>query len=230
MKHLNNLTEVESNSEGLANTLALNSLGGSASTLAFETILYNAKKTKEGNGNDNTFRPNGWNWATMSVDTSLDETKYADSPIPMPEGSINDLSGILSYVLKKNKYYLYDPGDDGTSSTVLAPVLMSEYDIKWYIPAVNQFSTFKPNPNITDKNGGSDSADDYWSSTAAENATNPADAKSYHGGGVAVARTTELGVIAVRNKDNDTKIIEATATVDNTSLTGGDNGSTNNWL
>ena len=228
---LNNLTSVEDADNGRSNTLELNKLGGSASTLAFETILHNAKKTKEGNPNDPTFRPNGWNWDTQSVDASKDETKYSDSPIPMPEGNINDLSGILSYVLKKNRHYLYDPGDDGVASTVLAPVLMSEDDIVWYIPAVNQFNTFIPNPNITDKNGGTDSADDYWSSTAAENATNPADAKSYHGGGgTPISRTTELGVIAVRNKDNDTYEAPATVNVDNSSIAGGENGSTNNWL
>ena len=221
---LNNLTSVEDDDNGRSNTLELNKLGGSASTLAFETILYNAKKTKEGDPNDPTFRPNGWNWDTKSVDTSKDETKYSDSPVPMPEGSINDLSGILSYVLKKNKHYLYDPGDDGVASTVLAPVLMSENDIVWYIPAVNQFSTFKPNPNVTDKNGGADSADDYWSSTSAENATNPADAKSYHGGGLAISRATELGVIAVRNKDGNTFVGTVTTEVDNTSMAGGENG------
>ena len=223
---LNNLTSVEDADKGRSNTLELNKLGGSASTLAFETILYNAKKTKEGDPNDPTFRPNGWNWDTQSVDASKDETKYSDSPIPMPEGNINDLSGILSYVLKKNRHYLYDPGDDGVASTVLAPVLMSEDDIVWYIPAVNQFNTFIPNPNITDKNGGTDSADDYWSSTAAENATNPADAKSYHGGGGApISRATELGVIAVRDKDIYT--FEAPATIDEINvedMAGGENG------
>ena len=225
---LNNLTNVSDSDKGHSNTLELYKMGGSASTLAFETILYNAQKTKEGSGQ--TFRPNGWDWLNQRIDASKDETKYNDSPIPMPEGSINDLSGIMSYVLKKNRHYLYDPGDDGISSTVLAPVMISENDIVWYIPAVNQFETFKPNPNITDKNGGSDTADDYWSSTAAENAENPADAKSYHGGGIAISRSTELGVIAVRNKDNDTKIIETTTTVDNSSLQGGNNGSTNNWI
>lgn len=223
---LNNLTSVEDADNGRSNTLELNKLGGSASTLAFETILHNAKKTKEGDPNDPTFRPNGWNWDTQSVDASKDETKFSDSPVPMPEGNINDLSGILSYVLKKNRHYLYDPGDDGVASTVLAPVLMSEDDIVWYIPAVNQFNTFIPNPNITDKNGGSDSADDYWSSTAAENATNPADAKSYHGGGgTPISRATELGVIAVRNKDNDTYEAPATIDVINAEeMAGGENG------
>ena len=202
----------------------MNTIGGSASTLAFEQVLSVAQKTKEGSGN--TFRPHGWNWQTMKVDESLREKTKDGSiaDIPMPEGSIDDLSGILTYVLKKNRNNLYDPGDDGVSSTVLAPIIL-ESDIKWYLPASQQFSTFVPDPNIKDKDGGTDSADDYWSSTAAENATNPADAKSYHGGGSAISRSTELGVIAVRVFDDDTKT--ATATIDEINveeMKGGENG------
>ena len=221
---LNNLKDVESSTDGLNNTLELNSMGGSASTLAFENVLHSAQKTLEGEGN--TFRPNGWNWDTQKVDPSKDEsnTNYSNGVVPMPEGSINDLSGILSYVLKKNRYYLYDPGDDGVSSTVLAPIIL-ESDIKWYIPAYGQFSTFVPNPNITDKNGGTDSKDDYWSSTAGENNENPANALSYNGNGELISRSTELGVIAVRNKDGDT--YEGTATIDEINvedMAGGENG------
>lgn len=223
---LNTLEDIESSTDGHQNTKKLNTLGGSASTLAFETILSNAKKTKEGNPNDATFRPHGWNWQTMEVDNNLREKTKDGSiaDIPMPEGSIDDLSGILSYVLKKNRYYLYDPGDDGVSSTVLAPIIL-ESDIKWYIPAYEQFSTFVPDPNITDKNGDTDSKDDYWSSTAGENNENAANALSYNGNGDLISRSTELGVIAVRVFDDDTKT--ATATIDeiNTEeMKGGENG------
>lgn len=221
---LNTLEDVDSPTDGYKNTINLNTIGGSASTLAFEQVLSVAQKTKEGSGN--TFRPHGWNWQTMKVDESLREKTKDGSiaDIPMPEGSIDDLSGILTYVLKKNRYYLYDPGDDGVSSTVLAPIIL-ESDIKWYLPASQQFSTFVPDPNIKDKDGGTDSADDYWSSTAAANATDSDVAMSYHGGGVAISRSTELGVIAVRVFDDDTKI--ATATIDeiNTEeMKGGENG------
>ncbi len=222
---LNNLKDVESPADGLNNTLELNSMGGSASTLAFENILHSAQKTIEGEEGE-TFRPNGWNWDTQKVDQSKDEsnTRYSDGVVPMPEGSIDDLSGILSYVLKKNRYYLYDPGDDGVSSTVLAPIIL-ESDIKWYIPAYEQFSTFVPDPNITDKNGGTDSKDDYWSSTAGENNENAANALSYNGNGDLISRSTELGVIAVRVFDDETKT--ATATIDEINveeMKGGDNG------
>ena len=126
--------------------------------------------------------------------------------------------------MKKNRYYLYDPGDDGVSSTVLAPIIL-ESDIKWYIPAYEQFSTFVPDPNITDKNGNTDSKDDYWSSTAGENNENAANALSYNGNGDLISRSTELGVIAVRVFDDDTKT--ATATIDEINveeMKGGENG------
>lgn len=226
---LNNLKDVESSTDGYQNTIKLNNMGGSASTLAFEQVLSVAQKTKEGTGN--TFRAHGWNWGTMEVDENLREKTKDGSiaDIPMPEGDIDDLSGILTYVLKKNRYYLYDPGDDGVSSTVMAPIIL-ESDIKWYLPAHGQFATFEPNPNITDKNGGTDSKDDYWSSTAGENNENPANALSYNGNGDLISRQEPLGVIAVRVFDTDTKIIEAAVTVDNSSIAGGENGSTNNWI
>lgn len=207
---LNNLN-IKETSNGLKNTVDLYNQGGSAIT-TFEQIIANAPKTYRDETGP-TFRQ-----------------RNSDDPAAFPAstGSINDLSGILSYVLKKNRYYLHSY-NNGTAD-INAPILMSTDDIKWYIPAYGQFSTFVPNPNITDKNGDTDSADDYWSSTAADNATNPADALSYHGGGLTISRATELGVIAVRNKDNNTYEAPAAVTVDNSSIAGGDNGDTNNWL
>ena len=208
---LNNLN-IKEKDDGLKNTVDLYTQGGSAVT-TFEQIIANAPKTYR-NETGPTFR----------------ERDPANDPAAFPasEGSINDLSGILTYVLKKNRYYLHSY-NNGTAD-INAPILMSTDDIKWYIPAYGQFSTFVPNPNITDKDGGTDSADDYWSSTASDNATNPADALSYHGGGSAISRATELGVIAVRNKDGDTYEAPATVTVDNSSIAGGENGDTNQWV
>ena len=202
---LNNLS-IKETSNGLKNTVDLYNQGGSATT-TFEQIIANAPKTYRDETGP-TFRQ-----------------RNSDDPAAFPAstGSINDLSGILSYVLKKNRYYLHSY-NNGTAD-INAPILLSTDDIKWYIPAYGQFSTFVPDPNIKDKDGNPDSADDYWSSTAAENATNPADAKSYHGGGSAISRSTELGVIAVRVFDDDTKT--ATATIDEINveeMKGGENG------
>ena len=207
---LNTITEASDEIEGYNNTMALYALGGTATTSALETILLNVKKTEEGATDQPTF---GYH-STAGDCGGLDLT----------EGSKTDLSGILSYILKKNRYYLFTEVDQ-LGGRLYAPIII-ENDIKWYLPAWRQFEeSFVPNPNITDKNGGTDSADDYWSSTAAENATNPADAKSYHGGGAAISRATELGVIAVRNKDNDTYEAPATIDVINAEeMAGGENG------
>lgn len=206
---LNNITGANSESNGYDNTTALYNLGGTASTAVIETILKNVKKTESGKENENTFGYHSTNGDCGGLD--------------LTEGSETDLSGILSYILKKNRYYLFTDVDQ-LGGRYYAPIVMSN-DIKWYLPAYGQFETFIPNPNITDKNGGTDSADDYWSSTAADNAANPADAKSYHGGKVAISRATELGVIAVRDKDGDT--YEGTATIDEINveeMKGGENG------
>ena len=207
---LNNITEASDKIKGYNNTMALYALGGTATTSALETILLNVKKTETGKENENTF---GYH-STAGDCGGLDLT----------EGSKTDLSGILSYILKKNRYYLFTEVDQ-LGGRYYAPII-KEDDIKWYLPAWGQFEeSFVPNPNITDKLGNADSADDYWSSTASDNATNPADAKSYHGGGVAISRETQLGVIAVRNKDNDTYEAPATISEINTEeMKGGDNG------
>ena len=208
---LNNL-DITEITNGLKNTIDLYQQGGNAVT-TFEQIIANAPKTYRDETGP-TFRER---------DNAKDPAAF-----PASSGSINDLSGILSYVLKKNKYYLHSY-NNGTAD-INAPIMLSIDDIKWYIPAYGQFATFESNPNITDPNGGTDSKDDYWSSTAGENNDEPANALSYNGNGDLVSRKTELGVIAVRSFDSDTKIIEATATVDNTSLAGGENGDTNQWL
>lgn len=206
---LNTITEASSATEGYKNTMALYALGGTATTSALETILLNVKKTETGKENENTFGYHSTNGECGGLD--------------LTEGSKTDLSGILSYILKKNRYYLFTEVDQ-LGGRLYAPII-KEDDIKWYLPAYEQFESFVPNPNITDKNGGTDSADDYWSSTAADNAANPADAKSYHGGKVAISRATELGVIAVRNKDNDTYEAPATISeIDTEEMRGGENG------
>ena len=86
------------------------------------------------------------------------------------------------------------------------------------MPASGQFVYFESNPNIQN-----DIPYNYWSSTAVDG-----EDYAFRGNGAQEDRTTELRVIAVRA--NVTRSGNTTATVDNTSLTGDDNGSTNNWL
>lgn len=212
---LNNLNDIDDEYNGYANTINLFDFAGTAATSQAEIALDNVYKWEDGHQNEKAFR----------LSDGVNNNEPGDNTLT--PGSDNDLTGILNYVLRKNKYYLYAANDGSFGSAV--PVI-NKSDIKWYLPADGQFSTFVPNPTITDANGGSDSADDYWSSRAGTNNTDPSLATSYNGNGDEVLRSMQLGVIAVRNWDDLTYNAPTTATVDNTSLAGGDNGSTNNWL
>jgi hypothetical protein len=130
--------------------------------------------------------------------------------VPAEEGSLNDLSGILTYILKKNRYCLQYI-DDGETKTFHA--IFNINDLKWYLPAYEQFANFVANPEVE-----GDSRDDYWSSTAADGAT-----YAYRGNGVLESRDTLLRVIAVRK--NEYNISPATIDEINTEeMAGGENG------
>ena len=204
---LNNLSTSNSSSDGFSNTIALFNQGGGAASQAFETAILTAEKTKEDAGYADD--PLAFRNLNSVKDKDSGVTYTADN------GSLNDLSGILTYVLKKNRYNMQSTFDGYT--TTLHPII-SENDIKWYIPAWSQFDYFTPDPNIQ----GDDKAN-YWSSTAVDGAS-----EAYIGDGTKKDRDLQYRVIAVRKDENGYG--NATATVDNTSLAGGENGSTNNWL
>lgn len=204
---LNNLSTSNSPSDGYENTKALFNQGGGAASQAFETAILTAEKTKDDEGYADD--PLAFRNLTSVKDKDTDVTYTADN------GSLNDLSGILTYVLKKNRYNMQTTFDGYT--TTLHPII-SENDIKWYLPAYGQFQYFTPDPNIP----GDDKAN-YWSSTAVNGAT-----QAYIGDGTPKDRDLEYQVIAVRRDENGYG--NATVTVDNSSIAGGENGDTNNWL
>lgn len=198
---LNNLTEATSSTLGYENTLALFNVGGSAASMAFETAIITAEKSAEDSSED---RP-----AFRQVASVTD--KETGITYSTNDAQLNDLSGILTYILKKNRYYLYKEG--GTTQTNHAIFNIS--DLKWYLPAYNEFPKdvdFTPE-NIDDE------ASHYWSSTAAEGATHA------HRGGddVAISRETLLEVIAARK--NEKNISPATISeIDTEEMKGGENG------
>lgn len=201
---LNNISNATDANLGYNNTLSLfNAGGGSAATLSLETAIFTAEKTKEdteGYRSD----PLAFRSITSATDYDSGVTYTAN------EGNINDMSGILTYILKKNRYNMQTTFDGST--TTYHPVI-KESDIKWYLPAYVQFQYFTPDPNIP----GDDKAG-YWTSTAVEGAE-----YAYRGDGTIQDRDLEYRVIAVR-KDENNVYNNATATVDNTSMQGGDNG------
>lgn len=201
---LNDIKGANSDKDGLANTLVLYDLAGKAGSI--ETIMSNTPKTFENKPNEFTLR-----------------TKSTDDPsdVLAPSGGevAEEVAGVLDYILKKNKYYLYK-----STETVdfAAPVFLSSDDIKWYIPADGQFkASFEPNLNIED-----DSADDYWSShVGTYDATDVTKSTAYNGNGDAIERKNVRGIIAVRKRDGDTKIATATISeIDTEEMAGGENG------
>ena len=205
---LNNLSGASSPTEGLNNTKALFNIGGSAASMVFETVVSTTLKTK-----GDTSDPTAFHKVSK---TDEYHTKYS---VPAEEGTLNDLSGILTYILKKNRYCLQFI-DDGQTQTYHA--VFNENDLKWFLPAYNQF----PDPTVVDftPENSTDKAADYWSSTAADGSEN-----AYQGGSsTPISRNTKLAVIAARVNENGYS--PTATTVDNNSLTGGENGSTNNWV
>lgn len=199
---LNNLSTSNSPSDGYNNTIALFNQGGGAASQAFETAILTAEKTKEDKGYADD--PLAFRNLTSVKDKDTGVTYTADN------GSLNDLSGILTYVLKKNRYNMQTTFDGYT--TTLHPII-SENDIKWYLPAYEQFVYFTPDPNIEN-----DDKANYWSSTAVNGAT-----QAHIGDGTPMDRGLEYRVIAVRK--NEKNISPTTISeIDTEEMKGGENG------
>ena len=177
---LNNIIGAGSETEGYNNTLALYRLGGTTASTQFETILTSTKKTEQGKENEDMFR------------LPTDEEK-SSGKVPAESGQVNDLSGILEYVQKKNKYYMQRREfTEGQETAVSYVPYFFESDLKWYLPAYGQFQYFTPDPNIA-----GDDKSHYWSSTAVDGAS-----EAYIGDGTVKDRDLQYRVIAVRKNDN----------------------------
>ena len=176
---LNNIIGAASATEGYNNTLVLYRLGGTTASTQFETILKSTKKTETGKENEDMFR--------LPNDEEINSGK-----VPAASGQVNDLSGILEYVQKKNKYYMQRKEFTGGQETAVSYVpYFFENELKWYLPAYDQFQYFTPDPNIP-----KDNKADYWSSTAVDGAF-----KAYIGDGTQQDRDLVRRVIAVRKKE-----------------------------
>lgn len=177
---LNNVTGADSATEGYNNTLALYRHAGTTATSQFETILKSTMKTEEGHETENMFRlPN--------------DDEISSGKVPAESGQANDLSAILEYIQKKNRYNVQRneiKDSDGNNIVVYVPYFY-ESDLKWYLPAYGQFDYFKPDPNVAN-----DAAANYWSSTTAGTTT------AWTGGKEEKDRDLEYRVIAVRRDEN----------------------------
>ncbi len=196
---LNNVDGADSASNGLQNTTDLYNAAGTTSTTGFETILTTVKKTESRKETENMFR----------LPTSTDS-----SEVPRESGTNNDLSAILEYIQKKNRYCVQrkeQTDSEGNTIVVYTPYFKIT-DLKWFLPAYSQFTGVDFTPDNT-----SDSAADYWSSTIGTTTTT-----AFIGSGAEKDRDLEFAVIAARVNENGYGTVAAT--VDNSEMAGGENG------
>ena len=167
---LNDLTTARSATDGHANTIGLLNKVGKGGANTFENALLSTHKTESGKEDEMLFR----------YPVSSDPASVRN----LVQGENNTDSGILDFILKKNRCNLtvIDGGIGSTSSPVF-----SEEDIVWYLPAYAQFTA------ITSGIKDPVVPANYWSSTAADNGT-----QSYIGSGSAALRTATYRVRACR--------------------------------
>ena len=198
---LNSVEGADSSKDGFNNTLELYRQAGNTATSEFETILDATKKSESGHEHEDLFRV-----------ANADDIKDG---APAEQGNDNDLSAIMEYIQKKNRYCLQkhsiDSGDSDGSGTTYVPYFQ-EKDLKWFLPAYGQFTEVDFTPENT-----TDTAADYWSSTTAGPST------AYIGSGAEKDRDLEFAVIAVRVNENGYGNVTVSE-ISTEEMAGGENG------
>ena len=164
-------TRATSSTNGQDNTIGLFNFGGAAATNAFVTTIENIKKTEAGKETEPAFRKgNG-----------------ASGEAPAPSGDPVSESTAVGECIKKNRYNLKravsSQGDVSYTTEI------SDADIVWYLPAVDQFTSI-PTAIVDPINAAS-----YWSSTCIDDRAN-----AYLGNGAQADRLTTHSIRAIRNR------------------------------
>lgn len=223
---------------GLGNTKAFITGLNNANVFAFENALASVMKSESGQEGVPAFRipldgvDNGYALGNVTVRSFLGATTLSFSESPYVDGNnqsyastfndsatMDDMSGILKYIIQRNSF---NTVKKTISGGYYYDINMDPEKILWYLPAVNQYA----NPVLSFATGNATFIPEkFWSSTADEKNNNNA----YHGGSntVSIPRDTELQVVVQRVGSSTGT---ATVTVDNSSIAGGENGDTNNWL
>lgn len=196
-----------STSDGLANTKAF---FYGASMLAFENALLDVLKN-DGSGdkffrqlNDAEYNSGEFNFHNYTYNGS--SAIFRDNG-----GGVDDASGILKYIIKKNAFDIVTTTTDTYTYTGID---MDANDIDWYLPAKDQYTGYDDFEFATGT--ATFNPAEFWSSTAAINQ------KAYPGKGDAIARTETRKVIVQRKV---TDVPQAVAvTLDNSEMAGGENG------
>lgn len=223
---------------GLTNTQAFIEGLNNANVFAFENALASVMKTEDGQTDVTAFRiplddgarDNGCalgKWEnggflgrpTFSAEAYTDGKGRTYDKTFNDAATMDDMSGILKYIIQRNSF---NTVKKSITDGYYYEIDMDTDKILWYLPAVNQYL----NPVLSFATGNATfTPSKFWSSTADE--TNNSNA--YHGGSntVSISRDTELQVVVQRVGSSTGT---AAVTVDNSSIAGGENGSTNNWL
>ena len=199
-----------------------------ADALAFETALKSV--VKRTNNSEYAFRIalDGTEYEGAAVDVnkklkewgtwSKPDTPYLDSQgvnhtvTWKASETMDDMSGILNYIIKRNAF---DLKKVTSSDYVYYTIDMNKNNIKWYLPAVNQYKE----PVLSFATGNSTFiSSQYWSSTAKESDVT----KAYLGSGDIELKSVRKKVVVQRIPE--TGEIPTAVTIDNTSMQGGDNG------
>ncbi len=164
-------TRANSNTNGQSNTIGLYNYGGAAATNAFVTTIESIKKTESGHETENAFR--------LGDGTS--------GEAPNVEGDPVSGSTAVGECIKKNRYNLKRTLSSQGEVTLTAEI--SDADIVWYLPAVDQFNNI-PTDIVDPINAAS-----YWSSTCIDDRAN-----AYLGNGAQADRLTTHSIRAIRNR------------------------------
>lgn len=180
---LSDLNVALSRTDGATNTKELYNFGKGASTASFEAVILNTKKTESGMTGEPAFR--------KMKSSDLRRGSWANFG---NDGTPVSGSDAVGSILKKNRYNIVKSaktsgGLIGGGSTVISySASLSESDIVWYLPAVDEFNNAQSAVvDAIDKNG--------WSSTAVAGATN-----SYLGNHTSTNRKTEAVIRARRSR------------------------------
>ena len=186
-----------SKTSGLENTKAF---FDAANVMAFELALSNVYKVESDKLGEHAFDIRSsdatlYKFNKKSIiqlpnteEPYVDGNNVSHSTLFGEIGTLSDMSGILNYIIKRNSYNVVK---SPFATQLIYEVQMDSNNIKWYLPAVNQYkdpvlSFATGNTTFTPAN--------FWSSTADEDNNSNA----FLGDGTSVARTNTKQVVVQR--------------------------------
>ncbi len=171
---LNNLGE-NSSDDGAFNTKQLYKVAGTSTTGEFERVVATTKKTEAGHESEPTFR--------------LGDGTGGEAPAPSGDNSPE--TPAIGECLKKNRYYLLKT-ISADNDVTYSPII-KETDIRWYLPAVNQFTKLPADNSVVD----AINPIECWSSTTYKSNQT----KAYIGDKTLYPRLNTKKIRACRNKN-----------------------------